>query len=462
MQRKHLKKVLAGGLGILASASFLNPVQAQSSDALLNKLVEKGILTSKEAGDLREESKKDAGKNIPKSAALPDWVTGLKFTGDFRGRFEQNNAENDAYIDRNRYRYRVRVGANVSLIDHFDIGLRLASGNPQFNPGGTLVGGSPITANQDLNSLETRKFLWIDAAYARWTPIKGGDWTVSGTIGKMDNPFALSNMIWDYDIAPEGAAFQLSYNLTEKHALKGNSAFIVLDEINQGVGAVPSIGASHDPYVYGAQALLESKWTPRFETSLGIAAFNVANRDSLSSKAQPFYSSGNTRDAATGILTHNFSPIIGTASATYRLDSFPLYEGKFPIKMSGEYLDNPGAPANNQAYRAGLTLGKAGRKHAWELNYRYQWLEADAWFDALVDDDNGAYYGNGHPQLIGTGKANGWFGGTNVKGHQVIATYSITDYLNFTFTYYVNDLILRTPGQESNAGHFMGDLMWKF
>ena len=130
--------------------------------------------------------------------------------------------------------------------------------------------------------------------------------------------------------------------------------------------------------------------------------------------------------------------------------------------MSGEYLDNPGAPSNNQAYRAGLTLGKAGRKHAWELNYRYQWLEADAWFDALVDDDNGAFYGNGHPQLIGTGKANGWFGGTNVKGHQVIATYSITDYLNFTFTYYVNDLIIRAPAQESSAGHFMADLMWKF
>jgi hypothetical protein len=48
------------------------------------------------------------------------------------------------------------------------------------------------------------------------------------------------------------------------------------------------------------------------------------------------------------------------------------------------------------------------------------------------------------------------------------ATYSFTDYLNFTFTYYLNDLIIGNPptagvpDQRSNAGHFMADLMWKF
>ena len=125
-------------------------------------------------------------------------------------------------------------------------------------------------------------------------------------------------------------------------------------------------------------------------------------------------------------------------------------------------MENPAAPVENSAYRLGLTLGKAGRKKSWEVNYRYQWLEANAWLDAFVDDDNGAYYAAGHPQLTGTGKASGWFGGTNVKGHQVIGTYSFTDYLSFTFTYYLNDLIITMPGQADSAGHFMADLMWKF
>lgn len=456
-------------VGALASAAFCANAVGQSSDALLDKLVQKGILSAQEAKDLREDAQKDFDRNYRRETSMPKWVNSLKFGGDFRGRFEQNNAENEAYIDRNRFRYRVRFGATASLIDNFEVGLRVASGNPQTNPGGTLVGGQPITANTDMNSLESRKFLWVDAAYAKWTPIKNNDWTVTGIIGKMDNPFSLSNMIWDYDIDPEGGALQVAYNVNSQHTLKANGAFFVLDEINQtptGAG-LTGVGASHDPYVYGIQALWEARWSPKLETSLGMAVFDIAGRDALSARIQPFYNSGNTRDG-NGFLAYNFNPIIGTASATYKLDSFLCYAGQFPLKVTGEYMKNPGAPSNNVGYRAGVTIGKAGKKHTWEINYRYQRLEADAWFDALVDDDNGAFYATGNPQLVGTGKANGWFGGTNVRGHLAQATYSFTDYLNFTFTYYLNDLIVGNPptagvvDQRSNAGHFMADLMWKF
>jgi hypothetical protein len=348
------------------------------------------------------------------------------------------------------------------LIDNFDVGFRLASGNPQTTAGGTLVGGQPISANTDLSSLESRKFIWVDAAFVRWTPINNDDWTVSGIIGKFDNPFQLSNMIYDYDIDPEGGAVQLSHKFSDTQTLKGVGAFFVLDEINQGVGSVPSINATHDPFLYGAQIWLESKWSSNFETSLGVAVFDIAYKDSLSSLAQPFYNSGNTRVTNTGALKYNFNPIIGTASATYWLESFPCYAGRFPLRLAGEYMANPGAPANNQAFRAGFTLGKAGHKKTWELYYRYQRLEADAWFDALSDDDNGAFYAPGNPQLAGTGKASGWFGGTNVKGHLMQGTYSFTDYLNFTFSWYLNDLIIGAPGKSARAGHFMTDLMWKF
>ena len=40
-----------------------------------------------------------------------------------------------------------------------EVGLRLASGNPQTAPSGALVGGQSITANTDMNSLESRKFI---------------------------------------------------------------------------------------------------------------------------------------------------------------------------------------------------------------------------------------------------------------------------------------------------------------
>lgn len=448
--------------GLALAMGICSQAQAQSADALIDKLVEKGVLSVKEANQLREESDQNFTKAYSTKTGMPDWVSSFKWNGDFRGRFEENNADNNTYHPRDRYRYRARIGATVSFLDGFEVGLRLASGNPQFNPGGTLVGGAPITANQDLNSLESRKFIWIDAAYAKWTPVRNADWTLTGIIGKMDNPFQLSNMIWDYDIAPEGAAVQLAYNLNAQHALKLNTAAFVLDEVNQSASGLATVAPSHDPYLLGGQVLFESKWTPKFDTSLGLAAFAINSKDALSSKVQPFYNSGNTRIAATGLLKYNYNPIIGTAAATYKLDSFPLYEGAFPIKVSGELMENPDAPKANDAFRLGLSLGKAGHKNAWEINYRYQRLEADAWFDALVDDDNGAFYATGNSQMVGTGKASGWFGGTNVKGHLIQATYSFTDYLNFTFTFYLNDLIKETPGKVSTAQHFMADLMWKF
>jgi len=442
---------------------------AQSSDALLDKLVEKGILSVKEANQLKEESDKDFTKAYSIKTGLPDWITSMKWSGDFRGRFEENYAQDPTYHPRDRYRIRARLGAYMTFVDHFDVGIRLATGNPQTNPGGTLVGGQSITANQDLNSLESRKFIWLDAAYAKWTPINNATWMASATIGKMDNPFQLSNMIWDYDINPEGAALQLVRHINQDHALKLNSAAFVLDELNQTstTTAIPgftstNLPPSHDPFVLGAQLLWEAKWSPKVESSLGVSAFAINSKDALSARFQPFYNSGNTRNPATGGLKYNYDPIIGTASVTYKLDTFPFYEGEFPIRPNAEFMHNPAARANNEAYRLGVGLGKAGKKGLWEINYRYQRLEADAWFDALVDDDNGAFYTTGNPQLAGTGKANGWFGGTNVKGHWVSATYSFTDFMNGSMFYYLNNAIINAPKGSSGAGHFMAELNWKF
>ncbi|MGD0744650.1 MAG: hypothetical protein ABSA45_05805, partial [Verrucomicrobiota bacterium] len=154
----------------------------------------------------------------------------------------------------------------------------------------------------------------------------------------------------------------------------------------------------------------------------------------------------------------------------------------------GEYMNNPGADpatgsANNQGYWGGITLGKSGKKGTWDISYRYQYLEADAWYDQLVDDDNVAFYSNqvnGAPSLSVSSSGAiiplGVYGGTNIKGHLVKFNYSITDALTFSLTCYVNDLInpalnvqsVNFPaggsaGQPRNSMlHVMADLMWKF
>jgi hypothetical protein len=150
---------------------------------------------------------------------------------------------------------------------------------------------------------------------------------------------------------------------------------------------------------------------------------------------------------------------VASGSATYTFDSFPLYRGAFPVKFAGEYMNNPDAAKNNEGWWAGVTLGKSGKKGLWDISYRYQRLEADAWWDQIVDDDNVAVF----PDTVNTPPSNQAVGGTNIKGHLIKFNYSIYDSLTFSFTAYINDLINNpVPSKSTGAVHAMADLMWKF
>ena len=105
-------------LAIAGSATLAPRLQAQSSDALIDKLVEKGILNVNEANQLREESDKDFNKAYSAKNGMPEWVTALKINGDFRGRVEHFNADDSLFTSRTRFRYRARIGIhNLSAID---------------------------------------------------------------------------------------------------------------------------------------------------------------------------------------------------------------------------------------------------------------------------------------------------------------------------------------------------------
>ena len=57
-----------------SAAAFGLAAQAQSVDSLLNKLVEKGVLTGQEAKVLREEADKDFAKAHRAKTGTPEWI----------------------------------------------------------------------------------------------------------------------------------------------------------------------------------------------------------------------------------------------------------------------------------------------------------------------------------------------------------------------------------------------------
>lgn len=465
MKRTNHRKT-ASNIAIFAGASALIALtpqtQAQTAvDNLLNKLEQKGILTEDEAKELKAENTQDSTANLDKALdskfGMPDWITSYHLYGDFRGRFDERTTPNPIQPDDIRLRYRLRVGMEVNMKDNMQVGFRLGSADSDSNG----LGGSPVSNNTTLQGNGTKKFLYVDEAYGRWTPINDGTWTLGGTFGKMPNdyPFQVTPMVLDPDYTPEGGAIQTGYKINDQNAVTLNAASYVL--------ANSGSSAQNMSLLNGAQAMWNADWSQHLSSSLGVAALDIVNRDLLTTANAGAGNSGNSLGNG-GSPLYNFNPIVVNASATYKLDSFPLYPGKFPIKLAGEYMINPAAPGaggssgttgtkepnGNQGYNVGITLGSAKKKGTWDIGYRYQALDANAWYAQVVNDDN----------LIFANTPGSFPGGTNIKGHLFTADYAITDALLFSFACYVNSMIGNTNpnGASSSAVHAMADLMWKF
>jgi len=463
-KQNHTKVALFAGATALMALT--QNTHAQSSvDALLNKLEQKGVLTVDEARELKSEnatnSVNDFNTALSSKFPMSDWVTSYKFSGDFRGRYDTVTSldGNKAFVDRDRYRYRLRAGLTVSMKDNLELGFRLTSGDPATS-GSFNNAGNPLSNNSTFQDNGTKKNVYFDTAYGKWTALNSDGWLLSATIGKMDNPLLFTPMIFDADWTPEGAAIQSGYTFNDQQSILVNGAAFVED---QEIGGTDT-GSIRAPALFSGQAIWNANWTPKLGTSLGIGGYYLANSVNLTTANVPLINQGNTRTAG-GVLVNGYTPIIADASATYKLDSFPLYPGVFPIKLAAEYVNNVNTILgnNNQGYWFGVTFGKSGKKHAWDISYRYEYLEANAVYDQLADDDNGAYYQHGPTGGAGVG----WFSGTNVKGSLIKANYSITDSLTFTMTCFLNQLInpgLNAPLGEPNnkAMHLMADLMWKF
>ena len=142
-------------------------------------------------------------------------ITELELYGDARVRYEVRSGETaapdpinpagDTY-QRNRARYRLRLGLRGTLLDDWFFGVRLeTSTNPRSTNvtvgDDTSAGPGPFAKNSDSVN--------VGQAYFGYQGIKG----LKLTAGKMANPFVTSSMVWDGDINPEGLAEQYKYTI---------------------------------------------------------------------------------------------------------------------------------------------------------------------------------------------------------------------------------------------------------
>src|SRR5712691_5257899 len=192
-------------------------VRAQDSGALLDLLVRKGLITDQEAEDVRADLVKENAATAAGKMKLSTPFTELELYGDARMRYEIRTAEAGApdtisspgdSTQRNRLRYRLRLGLRGTLVDDWFFGLRLETST---NPRSTNVTlGDDSGVNGPFSKDSDR--ISVGQAYFGYRGVR--DLTL--TVGRMQNPFVTTLMTWDADINPEGLAEQWkhTFNLT--------------------------------------------------------------------------------------------------------------------------------------------------------------------------------------------------------------------------------------------------------
>ncbi|MGC1913425.1 MAG: putative porin, partial [Candidatus Acidiferrales bacterium] len=133
----------------------------------------------------------------------------FSFSGDFRLRDEPffGGPANQS-LDQNRERFRFRLNLDAKLNDDFSGGFSLASGDIN----------DPTSTNQTITGFYTRKAIAIDKAFLDYTPHQFHALTLTG--GKFGYPWYNTELTWDKDLNPEGAAETLAFDLHSTPMLK--------------------------------------------------------------------------------------------------------------------------------------------------------------------------------------------------------------------------------------------------
>jgi hypothetical protein len=417
------------------------------------KILERNRELDNEA--LEAKLKEKEGSSIFK---VPDWITNVRLVNDLRLRYDEAFAPDRDFESRWRIRPRLRLGGIVTLKNDFEVGFRLASA-PSV---GKDSGGDPLSTNQTFEDNGSRKPVGVDWAFGRWTPIHTPEWTGSFAVGKTENPPNFTEDVFDVDYTPEGFAEQFSYKLNPKQTASAYLGQYVLDELQFG---------NRGPLLFVEQLRLESKWSEHINSALTISGLSIANPQSLTTANVPDSNHGNTRNAA-GVLLNDYQLFIGDGSLTYNLDSFPFYNGPFPISLVGEYIHNFGASQDNTAYSFGVSFGRASQRNAagitrqkgkWELSYRYQELQGDANYEELTASDNGAWYRSrpvGEP--YGSFRPT-FLNGLNLRGHAFRLAYAPYDFLVLDARLWLNRAInVADQGDNPEGARFLFDVVLKF
>jgi hypothetical protein len=318
-----LRFALWGGIALLVAALVpVNSAKAQDS-ALLDALVKKGVLSDQEAEDIRASDAKDYSMTAASKISLGSSIKTITFYGDARLRYEirdgtvqagdtAGNGANFTHNDsqtRSRWRYRLRFGLKGELYDNFFYGIRLATGYQNDRSGNVTFGD---TDNGGVFG-NAKSLIGVDRVYLGWKPT---DYlTLTG--GKMENPFYTTNLVWDDNLSPAGAAEQFDKKVTDNVEVFATAGQFVYGDSADNTANVTGGANFDDIFMFGEQ--------------VGVKV-NLDEHTFFKAAATMYTYSGSVQGASTtvaGLYSSNPFNFNNNASTSTENNSPGLYNGPF-------------------------------------------------------------------------------------------------------------------------------------
>jgi hypothetical protein len=462
---------------------------------------------------IREEIKKEVlaqarAEGWAAPNLVPRWLERMKLAGDVRGRFEwalfpegadtENGFPDFAAInagspfdmnavdlagdkfldvdqDRTRPRLRARIALEAAVAPGFTAAVRLASGE----------GSSPVSTNQSLGASGAfgKYQLWLDRAFLRAATRPEARSAVSLDVGRFENPFFATELLWADTVNLDGAAARGRIGLGDGLGvfLAGGAFPIYTTSLAFPADHTAKL-PSRQKWLFAGQAGGEWRPSRRLAMKLGVAFYDFYGIEGRTSSpcdthlkastcdtddTRPaFAQKGNTYRALRtpspeALVQGQGAPeyqYFGLASAfrelagTVRIDL--LAASPLKVTADAELVRNlafsrqrmqPSVAVNNleachpdgrcdgfaggrDGWLARLAFGSPVQEErwSWSASFSYRHLESDAAVDAFTDPDFG-------------------LGGTNLEGFVVGASLAFAHHVTAAARFSSADSIAGSP-----------------
>lgn len=434
--------------------------------------------------------------------ALPEWTKRFRLYGDLRVRYERDSFDkgNDQFVnfagintgsaldlgnlgtvasppflnttqDRDRERVRARIGVEAQIDDGLTADFRISTGADQ----------GPVTPNQTQGSPgDFAKYsVYIDRANFAYQPFRD----LKLFVGREDNPFFATDLMFYSELGFDGLAAQYSPKLSDTVAgFIDAGVFPILNTaFDFSTNSAAKYGSAN-AYLLAIQGGAQWQARPDVLAKFGVGFFdfngvqgavsapcaiqpgNVFNCSTDNTRF-PFQQFGNTvyaiRDIQTAGQTANpaLQPeYFGLASRFAVLEVHPRVEitsyHPFDVMIEGEYLKNLAfnrdaiithgppdfvGPKNNigsngyyqggdTAYMVKATVGNLviHKRWDWNVTAAYKYLETDSTLDSINDSDF-------------------HLGGTNAKGYLLSGSLGVARDTFLSLRYFSSQVVSGPP-----------------